>query len=72
MNIKRIGIDLAKLVFLLHDVDSHEKAVLRKTLKREQMLPFFEICPPCLIGIEACSGGHYWARELQKPVIRSS
>jgi transposase len=66
MNIKRIGIDLAKLVFQLHGVDSHEKAVLRKKLKREQMLPFFRDLPSCLIGIEACSGAHYWARELQK------
>jgi transposase len=66
MNIKRIGIDLAKQVFQLHGVDSHEKAVLRKKLKREQMLPFFRDLPPCLIGIEACSGAHYWARELQK------
>ncbi len=66
MNIKRIGIDLAKQVFQLHGVDSHEKAVLRKKLKREQMLSFFRELPPCLIGIEACSGAHYWARELQK------
>jgi len=66
MNIKRIGIDLAKLVFQLHGVDSHEKPVLRKKLKREQMLPFFRDLPSCLIGIEACSGAHYWARELQR------
>lgn len=66
MNIKRIGIDLAKLVFQLHGVDSHEKPVLRKKLKREQMLPFFRNLPACLIGIEACSGAHHWARELQK------
>jgi len=66
MNIKRIGIDLAKQVFQLHGVDSHEKAVLRKKLKREQMLPFFRDLPPCLIGMEACSGAHFWARELQK------
>ena len=66
MNIKRISIDLAKQVFQLHGVDSHEKAVLRKKLKREQMLPFFRDLPACLIGIEACSGAHYWARELQK------
>ena len=66
MNIKRIGIDLAKTVFQLHGVDSHEKVVLRKKLKRNQMLPFFRGLPPRLIGIEACSGAHYWARELQK------
>jgi transposase len=66
MNIKRIGIDLAKTVFQLHGVDGHEKPVLRKKLKREQMLPFFGNLPPCLIGMEACGGAHYWARELQK------
>jgi transposase len=66
MNIKRIGIDLAKTVFQLHGVDSREQPVLRKKLKREQMLSFFRTIDPCLIGIEACSGAHYWARELQK------
>ena len=66
MNIKRIGIDLAKTVFQLHGVDSHEQPVLRKKLKREQMLSFFRTIDPCLIGMEACSGAHYWARELQK------
>lgn len=66
MNIKRIGIDLAKTVFQLHGVDSREQPVLRKKLKREQMLSFFRTIAPCLIGMEACSGAHYWARELQK------
>jgi transposase len=66
MNIKRIGIDLAKHVFQLHGVDSHEQPVLKKKLKREQMLSYFRDIPPCLIGMEACSGAHYWARELQK------
>ena len=66
MNIKRIGIELAKTVFQLHGVDSREQPVLRKKLKREQMLSFFRTIDPCLIGMEACSGAHYWARELQK------
>lgn len=66
MNIKRIGIDLAKYVFQLHGVDSHEQPVLRKKLKRDQMLAFFRNLPPCLIGMEACSSAHYWARELEK------
>ena len=65
MNIKRIGVDLAKQVFQVHGVDSHEQTALKKRLKREQMLPFFRDLPPCLIGMEACSGAHYWARELQ-------
>lgn len=66
MNIKRIGLDLAKQVFQLHGVDHQEKTVLRKQLRRNQMLAFFANLPPCLIGIEACSSAHYWARELQK------
>lgn len=66
MNIKRIGIDLAKQVFQLHGVDHQEKPVLRKQLRRNQMLTYFAKLSPCLIGIEACSSSHYWARELQK------
>jgi len=66
INIKRIGIDLAKQVFQLHGVDSHEKVALRKQLRRAQMLDYFKKLPPCLIGMEACSSAHYWGRELQK------
>lgn len=66
MNIKRVGIDLAKQVFQVHGVDSQEKAVLRKQLRRAQMLDYFQKLPTCLIGMEACSSAHYWARELQK------
>ena len=66
MNIKRIGIDLAKQVFQLHGVDGQEKVVLRKQIRREQLLDYFKKLPPCLIGMEACGGAHYWARELQK------
>jgi transposase len=66
MNIKRIGIDLAKQVFQVHGVDHQEKPVLRKQLRRTQMLNYFAKLPPCLIGIEACSSSHYWARQLLK------
>ena len=66
MNIKRVGIDLAKSVFQVHGVDGQEKVVLRKQLRRAQMLDYFKKLPPCLIGMEACSSSHYWARELQK------
>ena len=66
MNIKRVGIDLAKSVFQIHGVDDQEKVVLRKQLRRAQMLDYFKKLPPCLIGMEACSSSHYWARELQK------
>ena len=66
MHITRMGIDLAKNVFQLHGVDTHEKVVIRKQLKRAQMLDFFANKSPILIGIEACGGAHYWARELTK------
>ncbi|MDE1863716.1 MAG: IS110 family transposase [Thaumarchaeota archaeon] len=66
MNIKRVGIDLAKQVFQLHGVDCQDKVVLRRQLRRNQLLSFFATLPPCLIGMEACGGAHYWARELQK------
>jgi transposase len=66
MNIKRVGIDLAKQVFQVHAVDRQEKVVLRKQLRRAQLLAYFKQLSPSLIGMEACSGAHYWARELQK------
>ena len=66
MNIKRIGIDLAKQVFQVHGVDGQEKAILRRKLPRAKMLTYFQKLPPCLIGMEACSSAHYWGRELQK------
>lgn len=66
MAIVRIGLDIAKLVFQLHGVDGHGKAVLKKTLSRSEMLTYFAKLPPCLIGIEACAGAHYWARELNR------
>ena len=65
MKITTFGIDLAKNVFQVHGVDSQGKAVLRKTLKREQMAAFFANTPPCLIGMEACGSAHHWARKLQ-------
>lgn len=60
-----IGIDLAKNVFQIHGADARGKAVLKKALKRAQMAAFFANLPPCLIGMEACGGAHYWARKLQ-------
>jgi len=66
VNVTTIGIDLAKSVFQLHGVDAEGSAVLRRQLRRSQMLEFFQRQPPCLIGVEACAGAHYWARELVK------
>lgn len=66
MNITTIGIDLAKTSFSLVGTDKHGKVVLRKTVNRGKLLSVIAQCPPCLIGLEACSGAHYWAREFEK------
>lgn len=66
MNLTTLGIDLAKTSFSLVGMDQHGKVVLRKTLNRAQLLPFIAQCPSCLIGMEACSGAHYWGREYTK------
>ena len=65
MNLTTIGIDLAKSVFQVHGADEKGKAVLKKQLKRAQMLPFFANLTTCRIGMEACGSAHYWARKLQ-------
>ena len=66
MQITTIGLDLAKSIFQIHGVDAAGQAVVRKSLRRAQMLPFFAKLPPCLVGIEACGTSHHWARELIK------
>jgi len=65
MKITTVGIDLAKNVIQVHGVDERGKAVLKKSLKRVQVLPFFANLPVCLIGMEACGSAHHWARKLQ-------
>ena len=60
-----IGIDLAKHLFQLHGVDAAGAAVVKRKLRRSQVLAFFERLEPCLVGMEACAGAHFWARELQ-------
>jgi hypothetical protein len=55
-----VGIDLAKRVFALHGVDAKGRIVLRKTVRREQFVQTVATLPPCLIGMEACSGSHEW------------
>src|SRR5260221_7029102 len=64
MNVTAIGIDLAKNVFQVHGVDEHGKVVVRKQLRRNQMMAFFAQRAPCLVGMEACGGAHEWARRL--------
>ncbi len=66
MQISTIGLDIAKNVFQVHGIDAAEKVVVRKQLRRGQVLKFFAALPPCLVGMEACATAHYWARELMK------
>ena len=63
-DITTIGLDLAKHVFQVHGVDVAGNVVVRKRLRRSQVLTFFSGIPPCLIGLEACATAHHWAREL--------
>lgn len=67
MKIVVLGIDLAKNVFALHGVDEHGKAVLvQPSVRRDKLLETVAKLPPCLIGMEACSGAHHWAREFSR------
>src|SRR5260370_19240078 len=62
--ITTIGLDLGKHVFQVHGVDAEGTTVLRRQLRRGQVLAFFSRLPRCVIGLEACATAHYWAREL--------
>ena len=66
MQIATIGLDIAKNVFQVHGIDAAENVVVRKQLRRSQVIQFFQDLPPCLVGLEACATSHYWARELAK------
>jgi transposase len=64
MQITTVGLDLAKSIFQVHATNAAGEAVVRRALRRAQVLPFFEKLEPCLVGIEACGTSHHWAREL--------
>jgi transposase len=66
MQITTIGLDIAKNVFQVHGIDAAEKVVVRKPLRRGQVIKFFAGLSPCLVGMEACASAHYWARELTR------
>lgn len=61
-----VGIDLAKSVFQIHGVDENGLVLVRRQLRRNQLLAFFQNRPRCLIGMEACAGAHDWGRRLQE------
>lgn len=66
MKITRIGLDLAKSVFQVHGVDRAGRTVMRRRLRRAEVLKFFAGVEPCVVGMEACGGAHHWGRELMK------
>jgi transposase len=63
--ITTIGLDIAKSVFQVHGVDADGQLVIRRKLKRRDVLAFFQKLPACLVGIEACATSHHWSRQLQ-------
>src|SRR3989442_15106500 len=63
--ITTVGVDLAKSIFTVHGVDAMGRVVLRKTVRRAQLVELIAGLPPCLIGMEACGGAHEWGRKFQ-------
>jgi len=64
MKVVIIGLDLAKHIFQAHGVDAEGRPLLRKRLRRSQVARFFANLPPCVVGMEACCGAHYWNRVI--------
>jgi transposase len=64
-SILTVGLDIAKSVFQVHGVDAAGQVVVRRQLRRRNVLAFFQKLQPCLVGIEACASSHHWSRELQ-------
>ena len=66
MKVTTIGIDLAKNIFHIHGADKRGRVVFSRALRRSRFREFMAQLPPCLIGLEACGGSHYWAGELKE------
>ena len=64
MEVTTIGLDLGKDVFQVHGITADGTVVFNRSIRRRQLLKFFETLPSCLVGIEACGSAHHWAREL--------
>lgn len=64
MSVRTIGLDLAKNIFQVHGVDERGAVVFRKQLRRDQVSAFFAKLQPCVVGVEACGGAHFWANKL--------
>ena len=66
MQVTTIGLDLAKNIFQIHGITSDGTVAFNRSLRRAQLLAFFEKLEPCLVGMEACGSSHHWARQFQK------
>jgi len=64
--VSTVGLDIAKKVFQVHAVDGAGAVVVRRSLRRAQLLAWCARLAPCLVGMEACATAHHWARELRK------
>lgn len=64
MDIKAVGIDIAKNIFQVYGINSQGRCIIQKRLTRNKLSEFMVTLPPCLVGIEACGGSHYWARKF--------
>jgi transposase len=66
MQLTTVGLDIAKNTFQVHGMARHGQPLLKRKLSRGRVLEFFANLPGCVIGLEACAGAHFWARELIK------
>ena len=71
MQVTTIGLDVAKNVFQVHGVDASGAIVLRRRIRRSEMVRFFGRLEPCLIGIEACATSHHWRERCRRLGMRS-
>src|SRR5438477_12856194 len=69
MQVTTIGLDIAKNVFQVHGIDAKEKVVVRKQLRRSQVIAFFSALPPCLIGMEACATAYHSTDKTLVPTM---
>jgi transposase len=65
-SVSTIGLDVAKYVFQVHGVDAVGQVIVARSVRHKDVISFFESLPPCLVGMEACSSSHHWARELRR------
>jgi len=72
LQITTVGLDLAKNVFQAHGADASGRAVLRKKLRRDQVLAFFSQLQPCVVAMEACGGAHFWGREIRRAIPQAA